>query len=403
MTALLILWRDPALRLASALIFLVGAIVSTFAPHVSVLAVQRFGLGDAGLAVLMVVSMAVMVTASITIGIRTDQTANRRHIAVIAAALWVAGLATMTVRAGALGFILTQGLLFPVASTLFGQIFALARLAASTYPAEVRDTIMSAVRAVFAAPFVLVLPLWAAAFHAGADVMVIYPVSLAMAGIILALIWRHWPVTGQTAWQDLPSGISFRSALAELSRLPVSLRVLALGAVMAGSTTYITVIGLLMTVTPGRGAPDAALYIGLVAGLEVPLMLGLVPLLRRLPRTVLILAGASIYALHLLFLPLLAPGPLVWLLILPAAIGGALTLTLPIAYMQDMMHDRPGAGSSLITLQQLGAHLIAAACLALGTAIAGYALVLVMGAAVSILGAGLLYLADRSRPNFRPS
>ncbi len=397
MTALRHLWTDPTLRLACLLLFLVGAIVSTFAPHVSVLAVQRFGLGDAGLAVLMVVSMAISVIASIAIGIRTDQTANRRQVAVAAAAVWVAGQALMTFRPGPFPFILAHGLLFPFAASLFGQIFALARLAASIYPTDQRDPIMAAVRAVFAAPFVLVLPVWALVFQAGTDAMVIYPVSLILAGVILWLVVAFWPIAGHNAWNDRPSGLSVGSALAELAHAHVALRVLALGALMAGSAAYITVIGLLMATTPGRGTADAALYIGLVAGLEVPFMLGLVPLMRGVPRTVLILGGAGVYALHLLFLPMLAGGPLVWLLVLPAAIGGSLTLTVPIAYLQDLLADRPGAGSSLITLQQLGAHVLAAGCFAAGTALSGYALVLVLAAVVSVGGPLFLHLADRRR------
>ncbi len=397
MMALRFLWTDPTLRLAAILLFLVGAIASTFAPHVAVLAVQRFGLGDFGLAILMVVSMVVSVVASIAIGIRTDQTTDRRQVAIIAAALWLAGHVLMTVHPTAFGFVLTQALLFPFGASLFGQLFALARLAASTYPPEDRDTIMSAVRAVFAAPFVVVLPVWSLAFQAGTDVMAIYPAGLMFAAAILGLTWRFWPRAGQTGWTDVKSGLSIRSALAELVNRSIGTRVLALGAVMAGGTTYITAIGLLFDQTAGRGPADASLYIGLVAGLEVPFMLFMVPMLRAMSRTVLILIGAVLYAMHLALLPVLADSAVVWVLVLPAAIGGALTLTLPIAYMQNMMADRPGAGSSLITLQHLGAHVIAAACFAFGTWVWGYGNVTVLGAAVSVSGAGWLHWADRRR------
>lgn len=395
MIALRFLWTDPTLRLAAILLFLVGAIASTFAPHVAVLAVQRFGLGDVGVALLMVVSMVVSVIASIAIGIRTDQTTDRRQVAIIAAALWLAGHVLMTVQPSAFGFVLTQALLFPFGASLFGQLFALARLAASTYPAEDRDTIMSAFRAVFAASFVIVLPVWSLAFQGGTDVMTIYPVGLMFAAAILALTWRLWPRAGQTGWTDVPSGLSIQSALGELVNRTIASRVLALGAVMAGGTTYITAIGLLFDQADGRGAADASLYIGLVAGLEVPFMLFMVPMLRTMSRTVLILIGAVLYAVHLVLLPVLADSPAVWVLILPAAMGGALTLTLPIAYMQDMMAERPGAGSSLITLQQLGAHVIAAVCFAFGTWLWGYGMVTVLGGLVSVGGAGWLHWVDR--------
>jgi hypothetical protein len=387
---------DPALRLAALAIFLVGAIAATFAPHASVLAVHTFGLGDAGYAVLLVFSMVLSVSASIYVGIRSDQTANRRRVAVAAAGIWVCGLALMTLIPGPVTFILAHAVLLPLASTLFVQIFALARLAASRFPADARDGIMSTIRAVFAAPFVIVLPLWAVAFESGAAVMTIYPVSLVMAGVILLLTLAAWPKDGKVSWADAPSGLSFRAALRELTQAPLAWRVLALGAVSVGSTLYIAVIGLLMTSTEGRGPSDAALFVGLVAGLEVPFMLILPLVAKGVSRTRQLLVGTLIYGVHMLLLPVLVGSWLVWLLILPAAAGGAVTLTVPIAYLQDLLAARPGTGSSLVALQQLAANLLAACCFALGTAVSGYALALVIGCAVAVAGAAGLSLADRT-------
>ncbi len=145
----------------------------------------------------------------------------------------------------------------------------------------------------------------------------------------------------------------------------------------------------------GRGPGDVALYVGLVAGLEVPFMLLVPRVLRGVPRPWAILGGAALYAVHLAMLPLLAGSPWLWLGVLPAAMGGAVTLTVPIAYLQDLLADRPGAGASLMAVQRLAGDVIAAACFGLGTAVAGYGLVAALGVGVSILGAGLLVAADR--------
>jgi MFS transporter, SET family, sugar efflux transporter len=128
-----------------------------------------------------------------------------------------------------------------------------------------------------------------------------------------------------------------------------------------------------MVASVGRGTADVALYVGLVAGLEVPFMLMLPSLTRGMDRTLLILAGAALYAVHVALLPVLAGHWTVWLLVWPAAIGGAVTLTVPIAYLQDLLADRPGAGASLMAVQRLAGdvpspHL----CFALGTFLAGY-------------------------------
>ena len=124
-------------------------------------------------------------------------------------------------------------------------------------------------------------------------------------------------------------------------------------------------------------------------------MLALPRFTRGIGRPTLILLGAALYALHVALLPVLAGSPLVWALIWPAAIGGALTLTVPIAYLQDLMADRPGAGASLMAVQRLAGDVIAATCFALGTALAGYGTVAVLGVAASLIGAAALWAADR--------
>jgi MFS transporter, SET family, sugar efflux transporter len=388
---------DPALRLAVVLVFLLGAVVSSAAPHLAVLGVREFGMGDRGYAVLLAVSTIVSVGVSVWAGIRADQTTRRRGLVLGCAVVWTVGQALMTFAPGRLSFVVAMGLLLPVGTSLMGQIFALARLAASTHPAEERDRIMSTLRAMFAAPFVVVLPLWSAAFGAGVPVLAIFPVSLLMTLAFVGLALRHWPRDDQVAWVDARSGLSFRAALSELGSAALALRVTALGAVTLGSTLYMSVIGLLMAETPGRDLGDAALYVGLVAGLEVPFMLILPGLLRGVPRTMQMALGAAVYALHMLALPMLAGTALMWLLILPAAAGGALTLTVPIAYLQDLLAGRPGTAASLLSAQWLAASLMAAVLFALGTTVSGYGLVLLLGALVSTGGATLLHLADRHR------
>ncbi|MEI2652257.1 MAG: hypothetical protein V9G12_08895 [Microthrixaceae bacterium] len=155
------------------------------------------------------------------------------------------------------------------------------------------------------------------------------------------------------------------------------------------------IISLVMVAAVGRGTQDVALYVGLVAGLEVPFMLLLPGATRGIPRTRLILTGAALYGIHVALLPVLAGSPLVWLLVLPAAVGGAVTLTVPIAYLQDLMADRPGAGASLMAVQRLAGDVIAAACFALGTTLAGYGTVALLGVAASLIGAAALWAADR--------
>lgn len=395
MSAIRLCLADPALRAAGLVIALQGAIACSFGPYFSTLAVNSFGFGDRGYAILLALSSLASVSASVVGGIRADQTANRRQVTLLAVCSLLLGTLLMTMVPGPLVFALTAALLIPVSSITFGQVFALARLAASRYPEDARDGIMAVIRALFAAPFVVVLPLWSLAFAAGSPVTAIFPVGLILAAVMLLAVLRLWPSDKAVTWDDRPSGLSFRAALAEMGRPRIAARVLALGAVTGASTLYMAIISLVMVADVGRGTKDVALYVGLVAGLEVPFMLALPRFTRGIGRPTLILLGAILYALHVALLPVLAGSPLVWALIWPAAIGGAMTLTVPIAYLQDLMADRPGAGASLMAVQRLAGDVIAATCFALGTALAGYGTVAVLGVAASLIGAAALWATDR--------
>jgi hypothetical protein len=397
MTAIRLCLTDPALRAAALVIVLQGAIVCSFAPYFSTLAVNTYGFGDRGFAILLALSTLVSVTASVAGGIRADQTARRREVTLASVGCLGTGLGLMVLAPSPAVFALVAAVLLPLGTVTFGQVFALARQAATRHPAEERDSILAVIRALFALPFVVVLPLWALAFQNGASVEAVFPVGLVLALAMLAIVLRAWPRDGTTGWADRPSGLRFRAALAEMGQPRLALRVLALGAVSASTTIYLAILALVMVPGVGRGTADVALYAGLVAGLEVPFMLLLPRLARGLDRTLLILIGTALYAVHVALLPVLAGHWTVWLLIVPAAVGGAVILTVPIAYLQDLMAARPGAGASLMAVQRLGGDVLAALCFAQGTALGSYGLVAVLGVGVALTGAAALWAADRNR------
>jgi MFS transporter, SET family, sugar efflux transporter len=170
--------------------------------------------------------------------------------------------------------------------------------------------------------------------------------------------------------------------------------VLALGAVNAPMTIYIVIAGLVFGSTPGRGPADTALYVGIVAGLEVPTMLALPRLTLGLSRPLLIVVGTALYCLHVGLLPYLAASAWVWWLVIPASVGGSIILIFPMAYLQDLLSARPGTGASLMALQRVTGEVLAALCFVIGTLIAGYGMVAVLSVLVGLSGAIWLWRAD---------
>jgi MFS transporter, SET family, sugar efflux transporter len=388
--------RSPVLRMLALVLGLIGAINGSLFPYQSLIAIDRIGLGDAQFALVLLVASVAGVAAAVIAGIVSDQHANRRKVALVTAALAVLGPALMWAAPSPLTLVLCHALLLPISGSLYGQTFALARLASSDRPEE-RDGVLAALRSVMSATFLGMLLIWSVAFGRGMDVMAVYGLSMLASGALLALVWREWPRDGTARWRDPPSGLNLTESLREMMVPRVLGRIAILGAISAAPTLYMVLLSLVFAGIPGRGTSDTALFVALVAGFEVPFMLLLSRVTPRFGRLRVIAAGAVIYAAFLVLLSPLAPTAAVWLLPVVAGMGGAAIITLPIPYLQDLMADRPGTGSSLIAVQKVTADVVCALAFTIGTALGGYALAALLGAVITLAGAGLLMAVDRRR------
>ncbi|MFQ1699007.1 hypothetical protein ACJ5NV_00295 [Loktanella agnita] len=398
MQVLGLIWRDPVLRMIGAATLLYGAFSATFTPYLSLIGIGVFGLSDFAFAVLMTVTLVISVTAALGVGIVTDQRATRKPLALAGAGCMAVGMALVWLGNSTATFVIAHALVLPFSATVVGQIYAVMRLyTVSHHAPELRDGITSAIRALFAVPFAILLPLWAIAFDAGLPLLRIYPAMLGLSLLFLWLIWRHWPADATAPWVEEKSALSLRASLAEVLASSIVWRLVAMGAVHSGSVLMGVLLALLFDTASGRGPGDVGLFFGAFVFFEVLVMLGVGSLGRYLRRLHIICIGAVFYALFLGLLPVLAPFTSVWFLILPAALGGGMIYGLSISYLQDLLSSRAGAGSSLVALQRLVSEGMAALIFAIGTALAGYALTAFIGAVLILCGAVALLLLDRNQ------
>lgn len=390
------LLRDPAIRLVILCLLLLGVLNSSIYPYQSLIGLTVAGLTETQFAAMLMLASAVAVSASVLLGMLADRRAARRKIALATAGVATVGVALMLLAPGPVVMVLVHGLLFPIAASLYGQFFALARLARSEEGAA-RERTLGSIRSAMSLSFLGMLVMWTIAFGAGVGVMWVYATALVAALGLVVLIWRDWPRDGQTEWEDRPSGLNFRAALAEMARGRILSRVLLLGGIASAGNLYMVLVSLVFTNTPGRGTADVALYVGLVAGWEVPCMLILPRLARHISRQTLMLAGTAIYVMHLALLPMLAASPWVWVLTVLAGIGGTAIITLPIGYYQDLLPDRPGTAGALLAVQKLVSDVFGATAFALGMAFGGVESTALAGAGMALLGAAGLWWVDRRR------
>ena len=292
-------------------------------PYQSLIAIERIGLCEQAYALLLVLASASAVTASVLFGVISDQRGHRRRIALVTCLASTAAIAMILLAPGPLTFWIGQGILLPLAWSIYGQLFTLARLASPDEGPE-RDAVLGAIRSLLSLGFLSMLMFWTFAFSLGADVMSVYLTGgLASLGHVASgavrLAARRADRMGRHAFGPQPLAQSFR----DIAHLHILSRLLFIGALSVSGSVFFVLISLIFEASPLRGPGDVALYIGMVAGWEVPFMLILPRYTHRLRRST-AMADLPRWSMPpiLALLPFLCDTPLIWALPLLAGRAG---------------------------------------------------------------------------------
>jgi len=384
-------------RMLILLMGMLGVMNASTLPYQSLIGIEKLGFTPDQFAWVLVMTSVVGVSASVLIGILTDQRPIRREVALATSAMTLIGALLMLAMPSKTSFVLANGAFLAMMTSLFSQFLALNRLASNAFPAQ-REAIQASIRATLSFTYLGILLLWTGGFALGMGVMATYLGSALAAAAMLWLIWRYWPKAGHSQWAERPSGLRLSDALMQLARPAVTIRVACLGCVQSTAAIYVVLTALVFEASPLRATADVSLYVGLVAGWEVPFMLLLPRVMGRLPRNWLILGGTVIYCIHLALVPVLVDSPLLWVLPFFGGLGATGVLLLPLSYYQDLMQDQPGAAGALVAVQRLFADCFSAVIFLLGLAWGGYGLAALMDSGLAIGGAALLIVLDRFFP-----
>jgi MFS family permease len=223
-----------------------------------------------------------------------------------------------------------------------------------------------------------------------------YGVAAVASLICFCLYFFFAPGNGPV--REIPNQPGFFASLKRVFAPDVFIRVFVMSLLLGLQRLNGMVSPLIVVHSIGGSVVDVGFLSGLTAFLEMPFMMmwGLVQ--RRFHTVHVLASGTVLYCLYLVLLGFAtAPWQLYALLGLNAC-GAAAILSLPITYLQDLIADRPGLGSSLISLNTFIGIGVAAGVFALGTAVTDYSGTAFVGAAVGIVAIViLLYLESGSR------
>lgn len=388
--------NDKLLQVALIGVVLMAIGVASVQPFQSIIGIERIGFSDAAFALIITCGAAISVAASVTAGIYTDQTGKFRTALQCALLIGMSGGLFMFFAPSKVAFIIVHVILFPAGATAFTQYFAIATVAANENPALNRASTTAFVRAAFSAAFALTPLAWGYALAKGVDLLTAYAIVAAanlIAFIVISRLWsssRRLEVTGT-------SGKGFFASLSELTDRGLLVRLALICVISASNAFYNILLGLLILNNLGGAEPDVAVFAGVIAFIEIPVMILIVRCLNYVSQSFLIMVGVFIYGGFLAVLGLLPSMTFAWWLTVPAGIGAGILLSIPIGYIQGLLADRAGAGSALLSVNHFGGMIFASTVFALGTSFTGYDGVAIIGSSLAITASIALYVLDRRK------
>ncbi len=386
-------FRDPTIRVSMFAIFAFGIAGAATSPYQSVVGIRELGLSNGLYSVLIFSAAAVNVIVSILLGNLADRLGEYRTMMVAAAVFGVIGYGSIYILPAQATFIISALLLLPIYGSLNSLLFANVRAATRHMPRNEVTTVNSGVRAMISLSWVLVPGVTGILLSRSTSMLPAYLFAGIACVVCLVLIAAYLPRQRGTD-HAATHHLSYLAALGEVVSPPVLIRVVAVA--LISSTLHVNgaILPLIVTDAAHGTVADVGILVGIVAFLEVVFIVVWGRAQRVMSNVTALAIGTSIYIVYLVLLGLASQAWHVYALTVISGIGAAALISIPITYLQDLIAERPGLGSALISVNIfLGAGL-SALLFAIGTGLSSYSGTALIGAAAGIVGLGLLLFFD---------
>ncbi|MCZ4093787.1 MFS transporter [Sinorhizobium psoraleae] len=395
-SSLLFAMRNPVIRASVLAIFLFGFSGAATSPYQSVVGITELGLSDGFYSALIFVAALVNVTVSVTVGIVADRVGNYRTLMLAVILSGAVGYGLVYALPTKSSFVAGTLLLLPIYGALNSLLFANVRTAANGMGGKDAAAVNSGVRAAISLSWVLVPGLVGFVLSARGSMLPAY--LLASLGCIANLLLVFFLLPPQRGGDPvLSKRLSYLASFAEILSPRVLARLAAMALICSTLHVNAAVLPLIVTGAAGGSATDIGIVVGVVALLEVIFILVWGRIQYRLNHIDALVIGTTIYVVYMALLGFSSRPWHIYALTLISGFGAAALISIPITYLQDLIADRPGLGSSLIAVNIFLGGALSAALFALGTRISDYSGTALLGAAAGIAGGALLLFLDGAR------
>jgi len=394
--------RDPFLRVPTITLFVSGLTYASTLPYQSIIGISELGLTDHVYSVLIFLAAAINVTASVLLGILSDRLGDRRPLVLALTVSGMIGFGSIYVFRNVPVFIAAVLLAIPVSNSLFSILFGSIRATTNGLSHREAISITTTVRAIYSGSWALMPGLVGLYLARSSSMLPAYAVATAASLTCFFLYFFFVPKAPRGAARSLPKEDGFVASLGRIMEPGILLRVGAMSLV-SGTQRLSTTLSPLITTHAAHGTVvDVGLTACGVAFLEMPFMLFWAMAQKRFRNVHVLSVGTLIYSAYLVLVSFATARWQIYALVGINAFGAAAVLSVPISYLQDLIADKPGLGSSLLAVNMFLSGGVAALLFALGTAITDYSGTALVGAACGIVSTICILMLD-GRPALSPS
>ena len=387
----------PSLRVATITLFCLGFTYASTIPYQSIIGIDQLGMSNWHYSILMIAMAVTGMIGSFVMGYFSDRTDDRKKSILITLGVGAVGFGAFSIFPSLWSFIFCLVLISPISGSTYGQLFAVIRSQTAEFGSRDAASVNSVVRSIYAASWILVpglVGLYIATRKNVSDSYSIAAAAFAFCFLIYLVFGKS--VKNNTVGQG-SAWAGFKTALNLVASRQIFLRVLALALIATPQPTNGALLPLFITHLPGGTTADVGLLAGLVAGLEIPFMLLAGYFNRSKPTWIIIIVAGLTHATYLFGLGFVTATWQIYLLSIINAAGAAVMLSLHLSYLQDLMPDRPGLGTSLLSIGSLLNKGFGAVVFASAGTVIGFSGAAWFGVTVTVIGCVLLYLLDRRR------
>jgi len=358
--------------------------------------IRELGLSNGLYSALIFCAAAVNVVVSILLGNLADRIGEYRTMMLTVAIFGMLGYGAVYVVPAQATFILAALFLLPIYGSLNSLLFANVRVATNGMERDDVATVNSGVRAMISLSWVLVPGITGALLANSASMLPAYLFAGLACAVCFGLIAVFLPRQSGTD-KAATHHLSYLAALGEVISPPVFVRVIAVA--LISSTLYVNgaILPLVVTGAAHGTVADIGVLVGIVALLEVVFIVVWGRAQRIMSHVTALGIGTVIYVVYLLLLGLASAPWHMYALTVISGIGAAALISIPITYLQDLIAERPGLGSALISVNIFLSAGLSALLFALGTAVSSYSGTAIIGAFAGLVGLAMLLYCDGVR------